>query len=138
MNQKTELLFFHQCVCLQPPNGKEPWKNPSLGSGVTSPRQRKNAQREEKGVATLPGGFTTQQTKRCDEMLGCTHANINQWYFLEQALNAGAESSTAQHCTTDGLESSLFLFSQLNAIFEIFYPLYSLISAINYMGHVMN
>lgn len=98
----------------------------------------KNAQREEKGVAMLPGGFTPQQTKRCGEMLGCTYANINQWYFLEQGLNAGAEHSTAQHCTTDGLESSLFLSSQLNAIFEIFYPLYSLISAINYMGHVMN
>lgn len=49
-----------------------------------------------------------------------------------------AESSTTQHCTMDGLESSLFLFPQLNAIFEIFDPLYSLISAINYMGHVMN
>lgn len=71
-------------------------------------------------------------------MLDCTSANISQWYFLEQDLNAGAESSTSQHCTTDGLESSLFLFSQLNAFFEIFYPLCSLISAINYMGPVMN
>lgn len=98
----------------------------------------KNAQREEKGVAVLPRGFTPQQTKRCDETLRCTHANINQSYFLEWDLNAGAESSATQHCTTDGLESSLFLFSQLNAIFEMFYPLYSLISAINCMGHVMN
>lgn len=98
----------------------------------------KNAQREEKMVAMLPRGFISQQTKRCDEILGCTQANISQWYFLEQDLNAGAESSTTQHCTMDGLESSLFLFSQLNAFFEMFYPLYSLISAINYIEHVMN
>lgn len=86
----------------------------------------------------LPRGFTPQQTKRCDETLGCTHVNSNQWYFLEQDLNAWAENPTTQHCTMDGLESSLFLFSQLNAIFEMFYPLYCLISAINYVEYIMN
>lgn len=95
-------------------------------------------EREEKGVAMLPRGFAPQQTKRCDETLCCTYANSSQRYFLEQDLNAGAESSTAQHCTSEELESSLFLFSQLNAIFEMFYPLCCLISAINYTGHVMN
>lgn len=84
------------------------------------PQAEKNAQREEKGVAMLPRGFAPQQTERCDEMLCCTYANSSQRYFLERDLNAGAESSTAQHCTSEGLESSLFLFSQLNAIFEIF------------------
>lgn len=86
----------------------------------------------------LPRGFTPQQTKRCDETLGGTHVNSNQWYFLEQDLNARDENPTTQYCTMDGLESSLFLFSQLNAIFEMFYPLYCLISAINYVGYIMN
>lgn len=68
-------------------------------------------EREEKGVAMLPRGFAPQQTKRCDEMLCCTYANSSQRYFLEQDLNAETECSTTRHCTSEGLESSLFLFS---------------------------
>lgn len=49
-----------------------------------------------------------------------------------QDLNAGTESESAQHCTSKGPKSSLFLFSCLNAIFEMLYPSCLLISATNY------
>lgn len=74
--------------------------------------------------------------QRCEKVQPC--AASRQRYFLQQDLNAGAGSSTAQCCTSERLQSSLFLFSQLNVIFEMFYPLCCLISAINHAGHVMN
>lgn len=76
MNQKTESLSSPTIVCV----GSLQMGN---SHGKACPWGEKNAQREEKGVAMLPRGFTPQQTKRCGKMLGCTHANISQWYFLE-------------------------------------------------------